>query len=237
MERIYFDTLDSTNNYCKQNYEMFPSFCYVIANKQTSGRGRFNRIWLSDEKNSLTLSIFIKENLDNPVILSMLAAISVVKTLESFNIKSKIKWPNDILVNSKKICGILLEGITNGTTANYIIGIGLNVNNELFDEQIKQKATSMINVTNTLFSLSDVEKKLIETFEKYYKKTQNQSFELINLYKSYSCVINKNISFEYQSNLLNGKVLDILDDGSILIKTNDELLKINYGEITLKNYY
>lgn len=123
---LRFDELDSTNDWLKRCYPMQVDRSVIIAKKQTKGRGRFNRVWESEE--DVTFSILYKQDFPNPIIFPL----AVVKALECFGIAAMIKWPNDVLVDDKKICGILIETLYEGNRkAAMIAGIGINVSDKV----------------------------------------------------------------------------------------------------------
>lgn len=130
----------------------------VAAREQTQGRGRREREWLSSTGENLTFSIFLRGKFDPRHLpsVSMAAAVAVAELLESEGLKPSLKWPNDVLVNGKKICGILAEGITGGV----IIGIGLNVNMRSADH-IDQPATSVLMETGKRRDVDELLGKLL----------------------------------------------------------------------------
>jgi BirA family biotin operon repressor/biotin-[acetyl-CoA-carboxylase] ligase len=140
----WYARLPSTNTFLKERLALegqLPSGTVVAAREQTQGRGRREREWLSSSGENLTFSVLLRGKY-NPRQLpsaSMAAAVAVAELLESEGLKPVLKWPNDVLVNGKKICGILSEGIPGGV----IIGIGLNVNMQNA-EHIDQPATSVL---------------------------------------------------------------------------------------------
>ena len=131
MKELFFETIDSTNTYLKQNYENLDNFTFVRADLQTSGRGRSSRKWLSKKGDNLLFSLLIKDKelINKYKALSINSAYLVLKILEEYGLKNlSLKWPNDIYVNGNKICGILLESVSKQEIECLIIGIGLNVN-------------------------------------------------------------------------------------------------------------
>ena len=141
MKTIYFEEISSTNDYLKNlNTE---EDVLAIAKRQTGGRGTKGRSFFSEDG-----GVYLSLLRLNPCLakdsfsIMMNSAMAVVKTLHAFDIKAKIKWPNDILVDGKKICGILIESVFEGEmVARSVVGVGLNVNNELAEE-IAEIATS-----------------------------------------------------------------------------------------------
>jgi len=143
----WYERLPSTNTFLKELVgvrNQVPSGTVVAAREQTQGRGRREREWLSFEGENLTFSVLLRDPCEPRKMpaAAMAAALAVAELLASEGINASLKWPNDVLVNGKKICGILSEGITGGI----IIGIGLNVNMKKADH-IDQPATSVLMET------------------------------------------------------------------------------------------
>ncbi|MBN4085510.1 biotin--[acetyl-CoA-carboxylase] ligase, partial [Flavobacteriaceae bacterium AH-315-B10] len=139
MRIIKLNAIDSTNSYLKQisSKEVIEDYTTVTANYQTHGRGQMGTIWNSEKAKNLMCSVFkdcTKVSIKNQFYISMVTSLAIVKTLQSFSVpKLSVKWPNDILSENKKVCGILIENvIKNNLFEASIIGIGLNVNQTEF---------------------------------------------------------------------------------------------------------
>ena len=151
MQLIKLNATDSTNNYLKQLIleRTLDDFSVVVANHQTNGRGQRGSSWLSEKDKNLTFSV-LKRNIsivaNQQFLLNILVSLSIVKSLEGFNIpKLAIKWPNDILSDHHKISGILIENLIKNKQIEYaIIGIGLNVNQVKFEGL--SKVSSLKNI-------------------------------------------------------------------------------------------
>ena len=105
-----FDTIDSTNTYALEHFEELEDFCAIVANIQTQGRGRFERKWISSDNENIYLSFVLKpQNTRFVTNLTQYLSVAVSKVLMTYGVNPKIKWPNDVLINNKKICGILCE--------------------------------------------------------------------------------------------------------------------------------
>lgn len=160
---IFFDILPSTNGFASEKLgagEIYQNGAVFWANHQTAGRGRFDRTWLDTPGESLTFSMLIYPDVPAEFLLSLplAAGLGVQRALFSCGIDAKLKWPNDVLVGGKKICGLLCENVTTpaGQTA-VIIGIGINVNlSAEFVASIDQPATSMLVETGRIYELKNV---------------------------------------------------------------------------------
>jgi len=237
---FYCLVTDSTNNDAKRlAQEDMPNGTLVIAERQQGGRGRMGRRWNSPE-GGIWLSVILRPELsptDAPK-LTIMAAVAVAESIfQSTGIQTNIKWPNDILVDGKKICGILTEISAELDIINYvIIGIGINVNNDKFPDELKDKSISLKQIKGEKVNRVKVLASLLERLESYYFKAERDGFEeilerwralCINLGKQVK-IIGKNESFE-------GIALDIDSSGALLVKkTNGTIVRILSGEVSLR---
>lgn len=147
-ERIeVFQSIDSTNNYLKKTAQDFPDKMMVLSEEQTKGRGRMGREWYSPKGAGLFFSILLKPkiSMQESFIITGIAAAAVSEAIvDTTELPAKIKWPNDIVVNGKKVCGILTEVSGELDGVSYmVVGIGINVNTPGFSEELKGVATSL----------------------------------------------------------------------------------------------
>lgn len=152
MRTILLDSVDSTNEYLKRiSRKETEVFLFVRALEQTSGKGRLGRTWVSEKNSTLILSCLLPyhEKGFQMGLVAAASAISVIKDLAHFD--AQIKWPNDVYLSGKKMGGILAE--KNGE--NLIVGIGLNLNQNSFEEDLRQKAVSLFQVTGKIVSLEE----------------------------------------------------------------------------------
>jgi len=220
MKIIKLDTVESTNEYAKKITSKSENFTIILAKKQRSGRGRLNRKWESPE-GGLWVSVILKPEFFSSL-LSLDMGLAVLETLKNFGIDSKLKWPNDLLVSEKKICGILLEKISE----NVIIGIGLNVN---ISKMNTENWTSMSVETKKRFNLEEVLDVLINNMRYYYSLYEKREFsKIIEEWKQNSCTLGKNIIVETIPETLSGKAIDIDENGFLIL---DNGKKINAGDV------
>ena len=182
---ITLDEVESTNAYALEFMSSFEDKTVIKAVKQTKGRGRYNRKWLSDESSNLYMTIILKpdstENYPFPNLTQYLS-VSVSRVLEKdYDITPSIKWPNDILVNGYKISGILAEASAEkGKIRGIALGIGVNVNMQKETlELIDQKATSMAVLKNQNFDTDEVLNKICTSFFENYEEFIQKGFEFI----------------------------------------------------------
>ena len=242
LDFIFLDEVNSTNTYCKEIGEGgFTKDTIVISDRQTNGRGTKGRSWCSPKGKGLWFSILLKPSIKIQDIsfLTILTSSALHNTFLSFGIDTKIKWPNDIYLNSKKLCGILTESkITNKSVEYIIIGIGINVNLDLndFSEELKKIATSLFIATGKTFNREDILNKFIFNFYKYYNDFLNgNKGDILEIYKHNSLILNREVILKYKDKKRTVTPIDILDDGSLLIQNpNNTLEKIVSGEISIR---
>lgn len=187
MKKIFFSILPSTNSYIKDNYNDLFNEDVIIANIQTNGRGRFDRVWLSDR--DLTFSILFKDNKYNH---SLIAPISIIYALKLNNIEAKIKWPNDIYVSGKKLSGILIEKIKEGKMdVCDIVGVGLNLS----------RKNDILNATYINIDKLKILDDILNLYQKYMKFDEE---ELLDLYYRYSMINNKKIIYHNEEYIIKG---------------------------------
>ncbi len=232
LSEVYLESVDSTNSYLKRIIKENepPKGLSVMAKCQTSGRGRLGRSWLSAEGDTLCMSICVKNTYCEG--FTLLAALAVYDALKFFCIdrKLQVKWPNDIICENKKLCGILCERVNEYT----IIGIGINVNDKSFATEIENKATSLYLLSGNKNDVKEifkaVNKALEDTLTKYdFTFTKEAKLK----YEKLCANLGKNVIAEDKS----GMAVGIDDNGSLQIKSGDEVINISSGEVAVHNIY
>lgn len=233
----HFKSLTSTQDKAKEFSKRGLSNLVVIAYIQTKGRGRFKRKWYSG-KGGLWMSILLKpKNVKNLQYLTFAAAISVVKSIEkTSNLKTNIKWPNDVHYKGKKLCGILTEGVF-GKENFVIVGIGLNVNQNKFNKEIKNIATSLRIIKHKIFDIKKLAKNIsngfFELYNDYYNK--NKLEKISTIWKKYCDTINKNVTVITKTGKFSGKVIGIDKNCNLLLKLkNNKTIRIIEGDINVR---
>uniref|UniRef100_UPI00404724A7 biotin--[acetyl-CoA-carboxylase] ligase n=1 Tax=Mariniflexile sp. TaxID=1979402 RepID=UPI00404724A7 len=191
MPIIKLNAIDSTNSYlrnlCVQ--EPIADYTAVMAKKQTQGRGQMGTVWSSQTAKNLTFSVYkdvSKFNLEYPFYISMVTALALIKSLQFFSIsKLSVKWPNDILSENKKICGILIENVVKQKTFHVsFIGIGLNVNQTEFDNL--PQASSLKLISGRVYDLDEIAHVVIKNLKYYFHVLKNEQFDVLkDEYESY----------------------------------------------------
>lgn len=234
MKIIHFDSISSTNIYLKEHTDL-DNLTLVYANHQTQGRGRLGRTWL--DQDDLLFSILIKDNISKPLDYTFLIAITISNVLEKMNLSPLIKWPNDIIVNDKKICGILLEGVGSNNIDAIIIGTGLNINSTNYSDDLVFKATSLKLELNKDINKEEVLNLIINEFERIYKLYCDNKIDITEEVLKRFYLMNKNVHFYYKNEICSGIAKGMDNDGNIIIEANNNLYHISSGEITLNETY
>ena len=230
MNLFYLEEIDSTNKYAKEHIQDFSDKTVVYTYNQTNGRGRLERKWNYLGKDNIYASIILKPTNEMKEVYSNLTqylCVILAQTFEEYGVIPKIKWPNDIQINSKKISGILAEGvIEHGKLEGLILGFGINLNTkkELL-EQINQPATSLNIETGKIIDKEIFLKKLLERFCLMYDKFIEEGFILIkNEYIRRAGFLNKEINVKVFDNTISGIAKEITDNGALKLidKQNKE---------------
>lgn len=244
-EVLYFDTIDSTNTKAQELAEKgYPSGTLVVADKQESGKGRRGRSWVSPSGTGIFMTLMIKPDINpnNASMLTLVAALAVAKAITSVTgEEALIKWPNDIVVNGKKVCGILTEMNAQFDYINHIVvGIGINVHNESFPEEISQMASSlMIEAGGKRFHRAQIIAETMAYFEQYYDtflKTQDLS-ALVREYDELLVNRNKSVRVLDPKEPFDGKAMGITPKGELIVDTWESRKLVSSGEVSVRGIY
>ena len=239
---IYFKETDSTNIKAKDlAAKGAPEGTVVVAEKQTKGRGRRGRSWFSPSGDGIYTSLILRPTMspgETPRITLMTAVAMAEALLSLTQLKIRIKWPNDILVNGKKIAGILTEISTEMDGVNYIIvGLGLNVNTpaESFPAEIKGEATSILIETGKQFPRAPLVREYLRWYEKYYEIFNKRGFEsIIHRWKELADIAGQQIVVDVLGEKYIGEVLDVDSDGVLILRdSKGNTHRIFSGDVTL----
>jgi len=230
---IKLDAINSTNSFLKELAQdaALENLTVVVTNNQTNGRGQQVRKWISEPFKNLTFSIFIKFSdlqIQEKKYLNFAISLAIYESLLDLNIpRTTIKWPNDILSANKKICGILIENSIKGSKIqSSIIGIGLNTNQQVFSDLLKN-VTSLKNLTGKNYDLDILLKKIVEKIKEKVKLLDDNSFA--DLEKDYLNVLyKKNIPTIFKNSedvLFMGIITGVSQDGKLQIQLEDETVR------------
>lgn len=220
MKTTIFDTLPSTNDYCETHE--FGEDTAIIAREQTGGKGTKGRSF-SSPRGGVYLSLvrYYPCKAENSFSLMIASCMAVVKTLELYGVSAGVKWPNDVFLNGKKICGILIKNSFEGENVKKsITGIGVNVNNDIH----KDLADIAINLKSVVgeVDIDEFYKRLIENLYADYS---------VDEYRSRNIVLGKEITVIKNGESRKAVAEDIAADGSLILKGGERLF---YGEVTIK---
>jgi len=238
----YYPEIGSTNDEAyRLGVEGAPEGTVVIADMQTKGKGRMQRVWHSPAGLNIYTSVILRPHIAPSAApqISLVAGVAVAELLEQFCPgQVELKWPNDVLINSKKICGILAQMKTAADQVDFIVvGIGINVDirQNQFPTDICDIATSLSIETRREILREDLIISLYENFAKWYKKILQNGFASIKeRWLGFAAMIGRNVQIKYFNETLTGKAIGINDAGSlILLNAKGEKIIINAGDATI----
>lgn len=242
-EIIHFDTLDSTNNKAKDIASKVGANGTVITSEeQVSGKGRLGRQWVSPKYKGIWMSYILRPHIEPIHVpkITHIAAAAVVAGLSKLNINAFIKWPNDIIVNGKKICGILTEMSGEINCIDYVVvGIGINANLETIDipTDIIDKASSLLIETGKLIERKILAAEVINSFEELYEKFLNSGSikDSIEICRKNSILLGKEIRIINRQHEETAIAADISDEGELIAEFSDGTKrKIISGEVSIR---
>lgn len=218
-----------------------PEGTVVIAENQISGRGRLGRTWFSSKGKGIFLSLVLRPRISPmaAVGITLMTAVAVAETLmDETGIAPTIKWPNDVLVDQKKLAGILTEISTDMDVVNHVVvGMGLNLNTDTadFPDDIRSTTTSIYSETGKTWPRKRLIQSFLEHFESCYIETVNGQFNAVmERWKSFSCITGKTITVNMINKTITGTVLDIDGEGFLILKdSNGTIHRILSGDIIL----
>lgn len=230
---IELSSIDSTNNYLidlSQNISLDEG-TVVVAKEQTAGKGQRNNRWSSEVGKSLCISILLKPKLDisQQYLFNKFIALSLCQALNNYSLKTKIKWPNDILIDGKKVAGILVENSIQGSKIEKsVVGIGVNINNNI--SQLTS-ATSLAKCLNIIPSISELLELICKNIEKNYFLLRQKPSIIIELYHQNLFKKGEVQKFSKNGKSFNGIIHSVNKNGQLLVEVNGRLQFYNMGEI------
>lgn len=236
-----YQSVLSTNDIATSLAEAnLPEGTLVIAEEQKRGRGRMGRIWHSPQNGNAYLSLILRPTLragDAPG-LAIITALALAETVNEYLPNQvNIKWPNDLLLNGKKTAGILTELQSEQDKINFVIvGIGININVDpnVFPEDIKALVTSISHENGEPINRIELIRKFLSRFESLYLSYQNNLLHPhLDKIKSYSFLLGKKISFQKKDVIFEGMAIDISANGNLVVDVNGAAMSVNSGEVTI----
>ena len=234
---------DSTNLWIKRlAKEGASEGTLALAEFQSAGRGRLGRSWEVPEGTSVMMSILLRPKFEPQYAptLTLVMGMAVAKAVKNLGFDVSIKWPNDVVVSHKKICGILTEmGVRDGKIDYAVIGVGINVNIKEFPEEMADKATSLYLESGKEFDRSQIPGLVMEAFEKYYEKFA-ATCDLSGLKEEYESIL---ANYNQPVRVLakepyDGVARGITDGGELLVeKTDGTIVAVSAGEVSVRGLY
>lgn len=239
-----FSSIDSTNSFAKSlPKEEAPHGTLLITELQTNGRGRMQRKWDAEEGKNLLFSLILYPEFgkEKIALLPFAGALAVCDGVEAtLPLLPECKWPNDVLVHNKKICGMLLEtSAQSGEKEKIIMGIGINVNQETFPEEIRLKASSLKNEIGKEVNRILLLQNILQAFEfRYAQLSEYPSRLLLRDWKTKTTMLGRRVTIMQPDFSFEAKALDLSEDGSLLVELNDGTQKNIYaGDVSLQENY
>jgi len=238
----HFESIDSTNNYAKKlALEGAVEGTIVISDEQTGGRGRLGRTWVSLSGTSVYMSMILRPTIEpnEAAKITEITAAAVANAItEVTNLEAGIKWPNDIILDNKKICGILTEMNAELNNINYVIvGIGVNVNMDDLPDEISSVATSIKKILGREVSRKDIVINIVKEFETLYYDFINTGSlkKTVDICKKKSVTLGKTVKIINKRETIIAKAIDITENGELVIKKDDgEIINIISGEVSVR---
>lgn len=242
---VFSEELDSTNTRAKQLAEAgVPDGTLVVADYQSAGKGRRGRSWSSPRGTGIWMSLLLRPQIppERASMLTIVAALAVSEGIEkNCGLDNAIKWPNDIVINGKKICGILTEMSAQMDCVNHVvIGIGINANTREFPEEIRETATSLLIEKKAPVRRAALIREILSAWEVYYGKyleTQDLSL-LVETYNERLVNRDREVKVLAPSGNYTGISRGITEDGELLVEREDgSVTKVLSGEVSVRGIY
>ena len=241
---IFLDTVSSTNDYLKA---LADDGCKngtaVTSREQTKGKGRLGRKWVSEKDQNIILSFMLQPQItpNKCLTITHLAGLSLCNAIRDFTgLDCKIKWPNDIIIGNKKLAGILTEMKSSAGKIDYVIvGIGINVEQKIFPEEISHKATSIILETEKAIDKNDLFVHILETLEAdFIRNNLEMTPSVLAEYTKLCATIGKTVTFSKGNESVCGKAVGIEQNGELIVTIDGGTsYAVGSGEVTVQGIY
>ncbi len=239
-----FESIGSTNDYLAiEGHKGCPNGTVAVAREQTKGKGRLGRVWQSQKDECIALSVLLRPNMVPSKVSSVtpLAGLAVCKAVREYTkLDCMIKWPNDIIVDRKKLVGILTEMSAEFDAVEFIItGIGINIGQTAFPEEIAYKATSILLETGRKIDKNDFLACILEHLEEeFIRNDMKLTDAALREYADMCATIGKNVSFSRGTRDFSGIAVGIESDGELKVMLADgSICTVNSGEVTVQGIY
>jgi len=236
---VYAEEVTSTNELLLNEKNLYKHHgTILLAEFQSAGKGRLNRTWLSTQEMNLTFSIlisdpkFLKKRIN---ILNFAAALAVSMSIENlFQLKTDLKWPNDVLIANKKVAGILLGSVSSGSRIDrLVIGIGLNVNQISFQGKFNYEPTSIKKELRQNIEREKLLAEILNSFEDLMEKSLTNPKFILDEWRAKCGSIGSRIRISENEKTRQGIFEDINDEGFLILKSGDNLETIHFGDVSI----
>ena len=240
---IYFDAVSSTNDYVKSNVDRLNHGAVILTTNQTNGRGSKNHSWSSVTNESIALSVLIKNiSVQLLKIIPIMTAVSIIDMLDVVGIEnSNIKWFNDIVIQDKKVAGLLCESVIQGEYADVVLGIGINVNSSslIFQKLGLNHAGSLLTQTGKKYSVDLIVKLLVESIEKNFKmfstrKVKDVENIIMDRYIARCITIGKMVKILKKDGVIIAKATGISSEGALICEKDNICFEVRNEEVSIR---
>ena len=242
-QTLHFESLPSTNlEAARQAEEGAPEGVCIVAREQTAGRGRMGRQWISPRDAGIYCSTLLRPQFDQnkwPLITLMAAVVVQEALLEACALQTDIKWPNDILYDEKKLCGILAEIIETSSGRAVVVGIGINLTNDSFPAELAETATSIAEATGRQPNREDIFGKLQESFVGWYQRLSDPqgAADIVAAWSRRSSYArNKKVRINDAGREISGTTRGLELDGALKVESDDgEMTIVRAGDVSVRS--
>ncbi len=231
----FFDSVASTNDLLKNSIPTrnLSEGAIFIADEQTTGKGRSGRVWDSPPGVGLWMSMLFEPtfSMEQYFLINIMTAVSVYEALKHAGLRPLLKWPNDVMIGRKKICGILLESITLSDRKFIVVGVGMNINTSFFPDSLQQTATSLFLETQSVWSRKNILEDFLQRINYFY---ENLDRSIIKIWKSKNTILHHPIQVMTNDTTYAAVATDMADDGALLVESGGKLEKIYAADVSIK---
>jgi len=233
------DEIDSTNSTLLSEKKIYKdSGTVLFAEKQLHGKGRMGRTWQSIKEQNLTFSILLRHNnsfRDKLSLINLTSSLAIALSIENlYQLKCELKWPNDVLINRKKVSGILIEtSIIGKKIERIVVGMGINVNQNTFAGEFNIRPTSIKLELNKTVSRETLLAEVLNCFEEQLEIVKENPQHILHAWRSRCNMLGGKITIQNNDKVLSGIFEDIDQDGFLLLNSNGKTEKIHFGDVSL----
>ena len=233
---LCFSTLDSTNREARRRADALSSGTVLIADEQTAGRGRFGRQWLSSAGEGLWMSVLFRPEIETSL-LTLMAGVAACQALRAqTGLPVGIKWPNDLMINGRKVCGILGEILTGGENT-VILGLGINVSQTVFAPELAHTATSLRMQTNRIYDRAPLAAAVLNVLDEAYHDLLKEkgASALVGACSALCITLGQEVRVMRPDGTMTGKADSIAIDGALRVQTDQGLVSVYAGEVSVRD--